>query len=266
MFYTVTLNPALDYAVWVKKSEKSQTAADEAITPGGKGINVSIVLKELGIENTALGFIAGFSGTELESRLREFGINTCFTRVSEGYTRINIKIKSESESEINGKGPKVTGDDVEAFLTGLDRVTREDTLILSGSIPHSLHDDIYNQILKRLAKIDPSVNTKSRTRLVTDITGSALLNALEYGPFLIKPNKAELEEVHGSAFGSINEMAEYAKKLQEMGAANVLVTLGPDGALLIAEDGRIIRASVPKGKVINNRCRRLGGRRISCGI
>ncbi len=251
MFYTVTLNPALDYAVWVNKLEGSQIAADEAITPGGKGINVSIILKELGIESTALGFIAGFSGTELESRLRALEIGTLFTRVLDGNTRINIKIKSESETEINGKGPKITGNDVEAFLTGLDRVANEDTLILSGSIPYSLQDDIYNRILNRFTNKDASGNSGRKVRIVVDITGNSLLSALEYRPFLIKPNAAEIDNIHGSAFGSINEMVEYAKKLQYMGAANVLVTLGADGAVLVAEDGKIIRAAVPKGKVIN---------------
>ena len=251
MFYTVTLNPALDYAVWVQKLEGSQIASDEAITPGGKGINVSIVLKELGIENTALGFAAGFSGIELESRLRVLEIGTLFTRVSEGYTRINIKIKSESETDINGKGPKISDRDVEAFLAGLNRVSHEDTIILSGSIPYSLQDDIYTGILNRLLKKDARGNSGRRARIAVDITGNSLLSSLEYRPFLIKPNVSELENIHGSSFGCINEIVEYGKKLQYKGASNVLVTLGADGAVLIAEGGRIIRAAVPKGKVIN---------------
>ncbi|MDD4495006.1 MAG: 1-phosphofructokinase family hexose kinase [Eubacteriales bacterium] len=248
MFYTVTLNPALDYAVWVDTIKERQIANDEAITPGGKGVNVSLVLKEFGLGSTALGFIAGFSGAEVESRLNSEGIITNFTRVEKGLTRINIKIKTTKEIEINGKGPEISENELADFLSKLDIISGGDTVILSGSVPISLPGNIYDIILNRISDRKPN----RKPRLVIDITGEALLNALRYKPFMIKPNLDELKEVFGGRIESIPQIVEYAKRLQEDGAENVLVTLGADGAVLLCKDGSIYEAQVPNGKLVNS--------------
>lgn len=246
MIYTVTFNPSLDYIVNIDSITLGATnrSEGEQILPGGKGINVSIVLHNLGIQNTALGFIAGFTGDEIEKNVKELGCKTDFIRLKEGISRINVKIKSAKETEINGVGPNIGNDSVELLLTKLDELTKDDVLVLAGSIPSSMSDSIYLNIMERLKN--------KGVLVVVDATKDLLLNVLEKRPFLIKPNRQELEEIFEVTIQTNEEIFHYAKKLKEMGARNVLISMAGDGALFVGEDGSELISSAPKGKVINS--------------
>lgn len=246
MIYTVTFNPSLDYIVNIDSITLGATnrSEGEQILPGGKGINVSIVLNNLGIQNTALGFIAGFTGDEIEKNVKELGCKTDFIRLKEGISRINVKIKSAKETEINGVGPNIGKDSVELLLTKLDELTKDDVLVLAGSIPSSMSDSIYLNIMERLKN--------KGVLVVVDATKDLLLNVLEKRPFLIKPNRQELEEIFEVTIQTNEEIFHYAKKLKEMGARNVLISMAGDGALFVGEDGSELISSAPKGKVINS--------------
>ena len=218
--------------------------SEEKIFPGGKGINVSMVLKNLGLENTALGFYAGFTGNELERLIREKGIRADFIPVKEGMTRINGKMRSDEESEINGQGPAISEADIKTLYEKLDRLSDGDVLVMAGSIPDVMPQTIYMDIMKYLADKD--------LKIVVDATKDLLVNVLQYHPFLIKPNNQELGEIFGVKITEKEDVITYAKKMQEKGAGNVLVSMAGDGAVLVAEDGSIFQAEAPKGKVVNS--------------
>lgn len=246
MIYTLTLNPALDYAVSVPNFQvgsvnRTQT---ENILPGGKGINVSVVLHNLGIESVALGFIAGFTGEEIRRLAEQFGCKTDFIRVKNGLSRINVKLKAETESEINGQGPVLQEEDVQTLFDKLDTLQEGDTLLLAGSLSKGMVATVYADICKKLSG--------RGVRLVVDTTGQQLLSTLEYNPFLIKPNHIELEEIMGYKLAGEEDLIKGAKKLQRMGAKNVLVSMAGAGALLLTENGDSYRMAAPKGEVVNS--------------
>lgn len=245
MIYTVTFNPSLDYIVSMKDFTMGMTnrTAAEQIVPGGKGINVSIVLSNLGIENTALGFTAGFTGEQIEKETKSIGLRTDFIRLDSGFSRINVKLKDYDGTEINGMGPEITEEAVRQLYGKLDRLREGDVLVLAGSIPKCLQDSIYSDILERL---------KGKGILfVVDAAKELLLNALQYGPFLIKPNNHELGEIFGVELHTREEALPYAKKLQEKGAKNVLVSMAGQGAVLVDETGNVHALEAPKGTLVN---------------
>lgn len=246
MVYTVTFNPAIDYVVHTGEMKLGATnrSEREEMYFGGKGINVSIVLKELGIPSKALGFTAGFTGEAIEKGLADMGIDTDFVRLASGNSRINVKIKSAEETELNGQGPDIDDKAIAALFDKLDKLADGDTLILAGSIPSSLPSDIYQRILERLS----GRNIKA----VVDATKDLLLNVLQYKPFLVKPNNHELGEMFGVELTSDADIEKYARKLQDMGAVNVLISMAGDGAMLIDEQGRMHRCGVCKGTVKNS--------------
>ena len=246
MIYTVTFNPAIDYVIHtdnIKTGEVNRTDS-ETYFIGGKGINVSAVLAQLGVKSVALGFIAGFTGDAIEKGVREKGIEADFIKLDNGFSRINVKIKSEEETEINGQGPVIDDKAIEVLFTKLDAMNNGDTLVLAGSIPKSVDSDIYEKILSRC--------TGKGIRAVVDASGKLLMNVLKYRPFLIKPNKNELEEMFGVQIESSDDIAKYALKLREMGARNVLVSMAGDGAVLFAENGETYTCGVCKGTVRNS--------------
>ncbi len=246
MIYTVTFNPSLDYIVNVEhfKTGVVNRITKELIFPGGKGINVSMVLNNLGFETTALGFMAGFTGKEIVRLLDVKGIKSDFINVTEGNSRINFKMRSDEETEINGQGPKITEENIKELYAQLDKLQAGDTLVLAGSIPDTLPQSMYMDIMKYLEGrgIDIAV----------DATRKLLMNVLPYGPFLIKPNNHELGEIFGVTLTDKDEIITYAKKLQEMGARNVLISMAGDGAVLVAENGETYKAESPKGKLVNS--------------
>ena len=245
MIYTVTFNPALDYVVKVDNfttGTVNRTVSEE-IFYGGKGINVSAVLKELGYASTALGFVAGFTGDEIERGVRTLGFASDFIRVKDGMSRINVKMKSDNETEINGIGPQITESDVEKLFEKLEKLENGDILVLSGSIPKSIDDRIYETIMSRL--------DGKGIRIVV-ATKDLLLNVLKYHPFLIKPNNHELGEMFGAELKSDEDIITYAGKLQEMGAVNVLVSMAGDGAILVTEEKEVHKMGVAKGTVKNS--------------
>ncbi len=246
MVYTVTFNPAIDYVVHTGKMKLGATnrSEKEEMYFGGKGINVSIVLRELGIVSKALGFTAGFTGEAIEKGLSEMGIDADFVRLKNGNSRINVKIKSTEETELNGQGPDIDEVAINALFAKLDKLSDGDTLILAGSIPSSLPSDIYEKILGRLS----GRNIKT----VVDATKDLLLNVLKYKPFLVKPNNHELGEMFGTELKTDEEIEKYARKLQEMGAVNVLISMAGDGAMLIDEYGKMHRCGVCRGTVRNS--------------
>lgn len=249
MIYTVTFNPAIDYIMRAESVRLGRTnrSSSEGVQFGGKGINVSCILQELGVENTALGFIAGFTGEALASYLTRKGIRTRFITLPEGMTRINVKLKTVGESmeetEINGSGPAIPPSSMDELNAILDTLTEGDTLVLAGSIPASLPRDVYRLILERLAK--------KGIRFVIDAEGSLLTATLPYAPFLIKPNRAELEGIVGRSLPTDADLVQAAAELQEMGARNVLISLGGDGALLLDEHGVCHREPAVGGKPVN---------------
>ena len=246
MIYTVTFNPALDYVIAVDHfaQGKVNRTVKEDIFCGGKGINVSVLLANLGVESTALGFVAGFTGKEIERGLKAFGISSDFIHVKSGMSRINVKLKSEEETEINGMGPDIRPEDVEALFEKLNRLGSGDVLVLSGSIPAAIDDTIYERIMERL--------DGRGIRIVVDAEKDLLLNVLKYHPFLIKPNNHELGQMFGTELSTDEEIVEYAGKLQDMGAVNVLVSMAKDGAILVSEDGQVHKQAVAKGTVKNS--------------
>lgn len=245
MIYTITFNPALDYIMTVEKFDKGvvNRSKSEKILPGGKGINVSLVLSNLGVDNTALGFIAGFTGKNIEDILINRGCRTDFVKLEDGLSRINVKLLSEPETEINGNGPNINEDDVKKLYNKLDMLTRDDVLVLAGSVPSSLPADIYRDII--------SYVSEKGVKIVVDATGDLLVKCLEYKPFLIKPNNFELEQMFNTKLNSREDIVKCAHKLKKMGAVNVLVSMGVDGAILLDEFGKCYDLNAPKGKVIN---------------
>lgn len=245
MIYTITFNPALDYIIRVPDYKEGlvNRTSEEKILAGGKGINVSTVLKNLGFDNTALGFTSGFTGNILKEMLDELGVKSDFIPLDNGFTRINVKIKADCETEINGQGPKISNNAIEKLYEKLDKLENGDVLVLAGSIPNTLTDTIYCSIMDRLQGKD--------LKIIVDATGKLLTDTLKFHPFLIKPNNFELSEIVGKELTTDDEIAEGAKKLREMGARNVLISMGGSGALLVTENGEVFRSDAPKGKVVN---------------
>lgn len=246
MIYTITFNPALDYIVKMEDlnvGHVNRTESEE-IYAGGKGINVSIVLKNLGIENTALGYIAGFTGKEIERRVKEFGCSTDFIELENGMSRINVKIKSSKESEINGSGPDINDEALNELYKKLDALKQDDILVLAGSIPKTLPKNIYENIMKRL--------DGRGIKFVVDTTGELLMNVLKYKPFLIKPNHHELAELFNVKLESKDDIVKYAKELVKLGAQNVVISMAGDGAILVDSDFNVTMSDVPKGVLKNS--------------
>lgn len=245
MIYTLTVNPSIDYIVAVEDFKLGLTnrTSAEKLLPGGKGINVSQVLKNLGLESTALGFVAGFTGDALVGELERRGIKQEFIRIKNGMTRINVKLTSIDGTEINGQGPDILKEDMECLFARLDQLEDGDVLFLAGSIPSTLPSNLYQKIMVRLQKKD--------ILFVVDATKELLTNVLEYHPFLIKPNNYELGEIFGVELSTREAVVPYAKKLQEMGARNVLVSMAGEGSVLVAEDGSILSHEAPKGVLVN---------------
>ncbi len=246
MIYTVTFNPALDYVVRLDQLDLGgvNRASSEDVQLGGKGINVSWVLRELGHDNVALGFVAGFTGRAIEEGLARKGVKTDFIHLPAGLTRINVKLKAGQETEINGKGPDISAQALDQLYQKLDALTEGDVLVLAGSIPASLPSDVYQSILARLAG--------RGVLCVVDATKDLLVNVLQYRPFLIKPNDHELGEIFGRTLCGDEEIRECAEKLQQMGARNVLVSMAGDGALLLDEQGGCHRLAAHTGQVKNS--------------
>ena len=245
MIYTITLNPSLDYVMHLDKLNINTVnrSSKEEIYPGGKGINVSIVLNNLHIQNKALGFIAGFTGKEIERIMIALGCNCDFITLDHGMSRINVKVESNLETEFNGIGPKITPDDLKNLFEKLNNIQDGDFLVLAGNIPNNVPNSIYQDILQALSHKNINV--------IVDATKDLLINVLKYKPFLIKPNNFELEEIFNVELKSDEEIITYGCKLQEMGAQNVLISMGKHGASLITNDGNIIKTSAPQGKAIN---------------
>lgn len=246
MIYTVTFNPAIDYVVHFDRLQVGEINRNvsEEFQFGGKGINVSNVLRTLGFDTVALGFVAGFIGEGFEKGLAEMGLRTDLIHVKEGMTRINVKVKAAEETEINGIGPIITEADMEELNRKLDAIGPDDVLVLSGSIPKCLAGDTYERIMARL--------DGRGIRIAVDATRDLLVNVLKYHPFLIKPNNHELGEIFGKVLKTDEEITECARKLQEMGGRNILVSMAGDGALLLDENGQTHRIGCPKGKVVNS--------------
>ena len=245
MIYTVTLNPSIDYIVRLdelKTGITNRTTSEEYYI-GGKGINVSCVLAELGIKSTVLGFVAGFTGEAIEKGLKNPKITADFISLKSGISRINIKIKAGEETEINCQGPHIDDEELLNLFDKIDNIQSGDTLILAGNIPNTLPDDVYVRIIERLRG--------KNVQLVVDATKKLLVNSLKYKPFLIKPNRQELSEIFNTTVKTESDAVKYAQELQKMGARNVLVSLGGDGALLVDEYGKLHKEGVVKGKVLN---------------
>ena len=246
MIYTVTLNPSIDYVIKLdnlKNGEVNRTK-EEYVYPGGKGINVSLILKELGYKSRALGFVSGFTGLYIKDTLKNKGLEEDFINLENGFTRINVKVKSNEETEINGQGPNIDDESLNELYEKLDSLKENDILVLAGSIPKTLDSSLYENIMKRLEN--------KNVKIVVDATKDLLMNVLKHKPFLIKPNNHELDELFNVKLNGIDDIITYAKKLKEMGAKNVLVSMGKDGALLINEDGEVFTSNVAKGEVKNS--------------
>lgn len=245
MIYTVTLNPSLDYIVEVNQFRPGETnrTSYEQMLPGGKGINVSLMLRHLGIESTALGFLAGFVGKEVKRLLENESICTDFLELKEGCSRINVKLRNVQGTEINGMGPVVPKEKIKELLARIKHLKNGDSIVLAGSVPKSLPGTIYMDILSELKE--------KRIATIVDTTGDMLLRTLPQQPFLIKPNHKELGELFGVEFHQREEVIPYAKRLKELGAHNVLVSMAGNGAVLAADDGRVYECDAPHGRVIN---------------
>ena len=245
MIYTVTFNPSIDYIVSMNGFEigKTNRTTKEQMLAGGKGINVSTVLSNLGIENVTLGFIAGFTGLELKSMVQKQGLVADFIELEQGITRINVKMKDYDGTEINGMGPVISSEAVEQLKVQLRKLQGGDVVVLAGSIPASMSSEIYRDLMEELAP--------KGIEFVVDATKNLLLNVLEFHPFLIKPNNYELGEIFGIELLQREEVVPYAKKLQEMGARNVLVSMAGEGAVLVSESGEVFMSPAPKGTLVN---------------
>ena len=246
MIYTVTFNPAIDYIVRLDKFTAGQInrVTYEQVLGGGKGINVSIVLGNLGHKSTAMGFLAGFTGEEIKRQLREFNAADDFVQLESGFSRINVKAKADVETEINGQGPKISEEKRDELFKKLEKLGEGDTLVLSGSIPNTLPDDMYEQTLSRLQG--------KKIRVVVDAEKGLLLKVLKFNPWLIKPNNHELGDMFGVKLKTDEEIVEYAKKLQEKGAQNVLISMAGDGAILLTTEGKHYKSPAPKGTLVNS--------------
>ena len=246
MIYTMTFNPALDYVIKVPECIMGTVnrTSDEKLLTGGKGINVSTVLTNLKIENTALGFLSGFTGKIIKDMLDYSGVKNDFIFLESGYSRINVKIKSEQETEINGNGPQIDEEALKKLYKKLDLLSNGDILVLAGSVPKSLPSNIYCEIMKYLSY--------KNICFVVDAAGKLLTKTLKYNPFLIKPNVLELEEIAGAFLSTDAEIIDAAKKLQELGAANVLISMAADGAILLTENNEVIKSRAIKGEVVNS--------------
>ena len=244
MIYTVTINPSIDYIVQLKEltlGEVNRMDYDNKL-PGGKGINVSRILKELGHDNVALGFLGGFTGQFVKDALEKTGLKTNFTPIQDD-TRINVKIKAQDETEINGRGPKLTQDEIDAFTAQFDKLTEDDVVVFAGSLVPSLNEDFYFDLIK--------VIRSKGAQFVIDTTGESLRKTLEQKPLVVKPNNHELAELFGVKFDGIADIVKYGRKLLDMGAQNVLVSMAGDGGLMITKDG-VWRSLAPKGTVVNS--------------
>ena len=246
MIYTVTLNPSLDYIAECKDFTLGATnrTSSEIIYPGGKGINVSIVLSNLGDRTTALGFLAGFTGEHIDSLIKDMGISSRMIRLDEGMSRINLKLKSKEETELNGMGPKISIIDIARLYQKLESITEDDILVLAGSIPPSVSEGLYSDIMERLKE--------TKIKIVVDATKDLLMNVLDKKPFLIKPNIHELGELFNVKLDSADAALPYALKLKEMGAVNVIISMGKDGAMMVDEYGKSYTMNSPEGKLVNS--------------
>ena len=246
MIYTLTFNPSLDYIIQVDafQTGKINQTTFEKILPGGKGINVSIVLANLGHESCAYGFLAGFTGQEIERRLQQFGCQSQFIHVQKGLSRINVKMKSIEETEINGMGPCIQAEDIQTLFSYLDSLQTEDMLVISGSIPKTLPSNMYEQIMKHIQN--------KNIHIIVDATKDLLLNVLPYHPFLIKPNHLELQDLFHVQIQTQEDILFYAKKLQDMGAQNVLISMAEQGALLLDSQQNVYKSLAPQGTVVNS--------------
>lgn len=246
MIYTVTFNPSLDYIVWVDRMVPGalNRTEKEMLNPGGKGINVSLVLRNLGYDSVALGFRAGFTGKEIARLLEEQGISSDFIETGPGISRINVKVRSEEESEINGMGPEIADGDIAKLYRKLDELKAGDVLVLAGSIPSVMPETMYSDIMEYLKEKD--------LLIVVDATKDLLVNVLKYRPFLVKPNNYELGEIYGVTLKTRREVIPYARKMQEEGARNVLVSMAGEGAVLLTEDGQVYQTPAPRGRVQNS--------------
>ena len=245
MIYTVTFNPSLDYIVSVNDFQLGLTnrTDSELILPGGKGINVSTILMNLGIDSTAFGFAAGFTGEEIIREVEAMGIRSDFIKIDSGISRINLKLKNIDGTEINGSGPEISEEKIEELLRKLDILGEGDILVLAGSIPASMPADMYSTIMERLQH--------KNVTFIVDATKDLLINVLKYKPFLIKPNNHELGELFDIKLTTREEVIPYGKKLQKQGARNVLISMAGEGAVLVAEDGSVYEAPAPKGTLVN---------------
>lgn len=246
MIYTLTFNPSLDYIIEVQEFKLGNTnrTSYEKLLPGGKGINVSIVLSNLGHESTMLGFVAGFTGNEIENRLKAYSCIPDFIHVKDGLSRINVKMKSQEETEINGIGPNILDRDLKILFNQLDEINESDILVISGSVPNNIPHTIYEDIMEHLKN--------KNVRIVVDATKDLLLKTLKYHPFLIKPNHHEIGELFGIELNSQDEVVPYAQKLQNLGVKNVLVSMGSLGAVLVDENYKIHKCNAPKGNLVNS--------------
>lgn len=246
MIFTVTFNPSLDYIVRVDEMRLGTINRTnyEQLLPGGKGINVSIVLGNLGHPSRALGFSAGVTGVALEKLLADSGVDADLVHVKAGFTRINAKVKAVEETEINGQGPHIAPEDVDALFSKLDVLGQDDTLVISGSVPNTLPSDMYEQVMERLAG--------RGVRIVVDAERDLLTRVLSYRPFLVKPNNHELGDIFGVTLKTRDEVVPYARRIQEMGAQNVLVSMAGEGGVLVAADGQVYQSPAAKGTVVNS--------------
>lgn len=246
MIFTVTFNPSLDYIVRVDEMRLGTINRTnyEQLLPGGKGINVSIVLGNLGHPSRALGFSAGVTGAALEKLLADTGVDADLVHVKAGFTRINAKVKAVEETELNGQGPRIAPEDVDVLFSKLDVLGQDDTLVISGSVPNTLPSDMYEQVMERLAG--------RGVRIVVDAERDLLIRVLPYRPFLVKPNNHELGDIFGVTLKTRDEVVPYARRMQEMGAQNVLVSMAGEGGVLVAADGQVYQSPAAKGTVVNS--------------
>ena len=246
MIFTVTFNPSLDYIVRVDEMRLGTINRTnyEQLLPGGKGINVSIVLGNFGHPSRALGFSAGVTGVALEKLLADAGVDADLVHVKEGFTRINAKVKAVEETELNGQGPRIAPEEVDALFSKLDVLGQDDTLVISGSVPNTLPSDMYEQVMERLAG--------HGVRIVVDAERDLLTRVLPYRPFLVKPNNHELGDIFGVTLKTRDEVVPYARRMQEMGAQNVLVSMAGEGGVLVAADGQVYQSPAAKGTVVNS--------------